>query len=82
MRPWHLGNTTVRSPFRLRDGLVALSTSSLQGNLRGQHQEIAFRNLLGEHGIVELGVKGKVKVYQFRELKSVPPTPIGCSLCR
>ncbi len=55
MRPWHLGNTTVRSPFRLRDGLVALSTSSLQGNLRGQVQEIALRNLLGEHGIVALG---------------------------
>lgn len=55
MRPWHLGNTTVRSPFRLRDGLVALSTSSLQGNLRGRDQEIALRNLLGAHGIVELG---------------------------
>ncbi len=55
MRPWCLGNTTVRSPFRLRDGLVALSSSSLQGNLRGQEQEIAFRRLLGEHGIVELG---------------------------
>ncbi|OUI97688.1 restriction endonuclease AlwI [Acetobacter sp. DsW_54] len=55
MRPWHLGNTTVRSPFRLRDGLVALSTSSLQGNLRGKEQERAFRRLLGEHGIVELG---------------------------
>lgn len=55
MRPWHLGNTTVRSPFRLRDGLVALSSSSLQGNLRGREQEIAFRRLLGEHGIVELG---------------------------
>ena len=55
MRPWHLGNTTVRSPFRLRDGLVALSTSPLQGNLRGRDQEIALRNLLGEHGIVELG---------------------------
>lgn len=55
MRPWHLGNTTVRSPFRLRDGLVALSTSSLQGNLRGEGQERAFRRLLGEHGIVELG---------------------------
>jgi hypothetical protein len=39
----------------LRDGLVALSSSSLQGNLRGQEQEIAFRRLLGEHGIVELG---------------------------
>lgn len=55
MRPWHLGNTTVRSPFRLRDGLVALSTSSLQGNLRGKEQERAFRHLLGEHDIVELG---------------------------
>ncbi len=55
MRPWCLGNTTVRSPFRLRDGLVALSSSSLQGNLRGQEQEIAFRRLLGEHEIVELG---------------------------
>lgn len=55
MRPWHLGNTTVRSPFRLRDGLVALSISSLQGNLRGEEQERAFRRLLGEHGIVELG---------------------------
>ncbi|OHX36511.1 restriction endonuclease [Methylomonas sp. LWB] len=55
MKPWHLGNTTVRSAFRLRDGLVALSTSSLQGNLRGQEQEIALRHLLGEHGIVTLG---------------------------
>ena len=55
MRPWHLGNTTVRSPFRLRDGLVALSASSLQGNLRGEEQERAFRCLLGEHGVVELG---------------------------
>jgi hypothetical protein len=55
MRPWHLGNTTVRSPFRLREGLVALSTSPLQGSLRGREQEIALRRLLGEHGIVELG---------------------------
>ena len=55
MRPWHLGNTTVRSPFRLRDGLVAIDQSSLQGNLRGRDQEIALRQLLGQHGIVELG---------------------------
>ncbi|MDD2661778.1 AlwI family type II restriction endonuclease [Rhodoferax sp.] len=55
MKPWHLGNTTVRSPFRLREGLVALSHSSLQGNLRGQEQERALRCLLGERGIVELG---------------------------
>lgn len=55
MKPWHLGNTTVRSPFRLREGLVVLSSSALQGNLRGREQEIALRRLLGEHGIVELG---------------------------
>lgn len=55
MRPWHLGNTTVRSPFRLRDGLVAISMSPLQGNLRGEENEKALRMLLGEHGIVELG---------------------------
>lgn len=55
MRPWQLGNTTVRSPFRLRDGLIALSHSTLQGNLHGEDQEKAFRKLLGEHGIVSLG---------------------------
>lgn len=54
MRPWCFANTTVRSPFRLRDGLVALSESSLQGNLRGKDQEIALCRLLGEHGIVDL----------------------------
>lgn len=55
MKPWYLGNTTVRSPFRLREGLVALSMSPIQGNLRGREQEIALRRLLGAHGIVELG---------------------------
>src|ERR1700733_5165955 len=56
MRPWHLGNTTVRSPFRLRDGLMALASSPLQGNIRGREGEIAFRSLLGEYGIVNLGL--------------------------
>lgn len=62
MRPWHFGNTTVRSPFRLREGLVALSTSPLQGNLRGEEQEKAFRNLLGDHGIVTLGTDSTYSV--------------------
>ena len=55
IKPWYFGNTTVRSPFRLRDGLIAISTSSLQGNLRGVEQDKAFRNLLGDAGIVTLG---------------------------
>jgi hypothetical protein len=55
MKPWHLGNTTVRSPFRLREGLVALAKSPLLGQLRGTDNEIKFRQLLGEAGIVTLG---------------------------
>jgi hypothetical protein len=55
VRPWCLENPTVRSPFRLRDGLIALSKSPLQGHLRGHEQEVAFRDLLGELGIVTLG---------------------------
>ena len=52
---WYIGNTSVRSAFRLRDGLVALSQSPLQGNMRGQEGDRAFRELLGQHGIVSLG---------------------------
>lgn len=55
MTLWYIGNTSVRSAFRLRDGLVALSTSYLQGNMRGQNGDRAFRQLLGQHGIVSLG---------------------------
>jgi len=58
MKPWYFGNTTVRSPFRLRDGLIALASSQLQGNLHGKDQEIAFRRVLGECGVVELGEDG------------------------
>jgi hypothetical protein len=55
MRPWYFGNTTVRSPFRLKDGITLLSNSDLEGSLHGQAQEIKFRTLLGEAGIVSLG---------------------------
>lgn len=55
MTLWYIGNTSVRSAFRLRDGLVALSTSYLQGNIRGQEGDRNFRELLGQHGIVSLG---------------------------
>lgn len=54
IRPWYFGNTTVRTPFRLREGLILLSTSSLQGDLYGKEQEIEFLNLLGQAGIVSL----------------------------
>ena len=52
---WQLGNTSVRSAMRIRDGLVAYSTSGIQGNIRKGEGDIAFRRLLGECGVVSLG---------------------------
>lgn len=52
---WQLGNTSVRSAMRIKDGLTALSTSTIQGNIRGAEGDIAFRQLLGECGVVSLG---------------------------
>lgn len=52
---WQLGNTSVRSALRIRDGIIALSQSTIQGNIRNVEGDIAFRNLLGQCGIVSLG---------------------------
>ena len=49
---WHIGNTTVRTPYRLRDALVALQTSHLHGNLLGKENEQSFADLLHEEGLV------------------------------
>jgi hypothetical protein len=46
MEVWHLGNTTVRNPYRLRAALEALQKSTLQGNLIGTDQENKFAELL------------------------------------
>ncbi|MCP3678771.1 MAG: AlwI family type II restriction endonuclease, partial [Gammaproteobacteria bacterium] len=52
MMLWHIGNTTVRSPYRLREALRLLSTSALQGNLSGKRQEEAFAQQLHAANIV------------------------------
>ena len=54
MKPWHFGNTTVRSAFRLRDGIVTLSASSLLGDLGGHERESEFAWLLDQAGVVSL----------------------------
>lgn len=62
MTLWYIGNTSVRSALRLRDGLIALADSPLQGHLRGREGDCAFRDLLGNKGIVSLGEDGSVSV--------------------
>jgi len=54
MRPWHLGNTTVRSPFRLKDGLNVLANSPLLGKVKGRENENSFARLLNKNGIVNI----------------------------
>ncbi len=49
---WHIGNTTVRTPYRLRGALIALSNSSLHGNLLGPDNERAFADLLHDQGVL------------------------------
>lgn len=50
---WHIGNTTVRTPYRLRDALRALFESPLNGNINGRDQENAFAFLLHEKGVLD-----------------------------
>ena len=50
---WHIGNTTVRTPYRLRAALVALQSSHLQGHLLGSESEQAFADLLHDKGLVQ-----------------------------
>jgi hypothetical protein len=52
MTLWHLGNTTVRTPYRLRDALRVLQGSPLNGNIYGKEQEKAFAKLLHNEGVL------------------------------
>ncbi len=54
---WHIGNTTVRTPYRLKFALEALANSNLIGNLGrrnfgGVESELRFSKLLHDHGVV------------------------------
>lgn len=53
MTLWHLGNTTVRTPYRLRDALRVLQGSPLNGNISGRDQENEFAALLHREGVVD-----------------------------
>lgn len=50
---WHIGNTTVRTPYRLRDALLVLQGSPLNGNISGREQENAFAALLHHQGVLD-----------------------------
>lgn len=55
--PWHFGNTTVRNPLRIRDGLAVLQDPTLNGNLIGNNQESLFAHELHKAGVINLGTQ-------------------------
>lgn len=57
--PWHFGNTTVRNPQRIRDGLIVLKSSTLNGNLDGKQQETMFADVLDSNGVVSISNKDR-----------------------
>jgi len=54
MRAWNLGNTTVRSPLRLRDALIMLVNSPLVGRIEGRENETAFAMALHNAGVLNI----------------------------
>ncbi|MCU4991165.1 AlwI family type II restriction endonuclease [Bacillus cereus] len=55
--PWHFGNTTVRNPMRIREGLAVLNQPTLNGNLIGNNQESLFAHELHKAGVINLGTQ-------------------------
>lgn len=49
---WLVGNTGLRSPNRIQEGLRIFAQSPFVGNLHGRDNEIGFMNLLNEKGII------------------------------
>lgn len=50
--PWHFGNTTVRNPLRIKDGLAVLKNSPLNGNIIGKSQEKLFADELERANVI------------------------------
>lgn len=50
---WLVGNTGLRSPNRIQEGLQIFAKSAYVGNLHGREQEVGFMNLLNEKGIIQ-----------------------------
>jgi hypothetical protein len=51
---WHIGNTTVRTPYRLKEALEVLKNSEFHGNLLGKEREQGFALLLNEKSVVRV----------------------------
>jgi hypothetical protein len=51
--PWHLGNTTVRTPYRIAGALQVLERSEFNGHLKTKAQQAAFLKRLVDEDVVD-----------------------------
>ena len=49
---WHIGNTTVRTPYRLHEALKAIYGTSFNGSIIGREREHEFAAHLHEQGVL------------------------------
>ena len=54
---WLVGNTGLRNPNRIQEGLAVYAKSAFVGKLHGRDNEIGFMNLLNKEGIIQKAVK-------------------------
>ena len=50
---WLVGNTGLRNPNRIQEGLAVYAKSAYVGKLHGRDNEIGFMNLLNKEGIIQ-----------------------------
>lgn len=50
---WHVGNTGLRNPNRIQEGLAVYAKSAFVGKLHSRDNEIGFMNLLNKEGIIQ-----------------------------
>lgn len=48
---WHVGNTGLRNPNRIQEGLAVYAKSAFVGKLHGRDNEIGFMNLLNKKAL-------------------------------
>ncbi len=77
---WHIGNTTVRSPYRLKDALSVLIHSQYHGNLLGKDNESGFAESLHDRSILKADRIEKfnlIKTDQMAELNKPDFSDLG-----
>lgn len=50
---WLVGNTGLRNPNRIQEGLSVYANSAFVGKLHGRDNEIGFMNLLNKEGVIQ-----------------------------